>query len=163
MTSSYERSATREAVASTAHETLVFERSFRTSAEKVFGAYADVAVRVKWSAPSETAAVVYSSHDFRIDGLDRFRCGAKDKLEFEGVVSYVEIAAPWRIVYTELISKGHVRLAVSLVTWELTETATGTQLVVTDQIASLVGAEMIDGSRVGMEAALDNLCERLEK
>ena len=101
--------------------------------------------------------MTYASHDFRIDGVDRFVCGGKNDLRFSGVVRYVDITAPWRIVYTEVISEGDKRLAASLVTWSLGDTRDGTRLVVTDQVTSFVGAEMIEGSRMGMAAALDNL------
>ena len=48
-------------------------------------------------------------------------------------------------------------MSVSQVTWQLTGEGDGTWLVVTDQIVSLVGDEMIAGSRAGMTGALDNL------
>jgi len=142
---------------SVAHETLVFERRVRASPEAVFAAYADVGVRTRWSAPSPTAAVVYSSADFRVDGVDSFRCGGVDDLRFAGVVRYLDILDGQRIVYCEVISTSEARLSVSLVTWELSTDGSGTRLVVTDQVTSFVGKEMIDGSRSGMTGALDNL------
>mgnify|MGYP001140740641 CR=1 FL=1 len=112
------------------HETLVFERRFRSSPRAVFAAYADVEARARWSAPSDATAVVYSVSDFRVDGVDRFRCGDKTNLQF---------------------------------TWEIVPDQTASRLVVTDQIASFVGDDMIAGSRVGMNAALDNLVALLER
>lgn len=143
--------------ASVAHETLVFDRSIRASPQAVFAAYADARVRARWSAPSPTAAVIYSSTDFRVDGVDSFRCGSADDLRFTGVVRYLDILDGQRIVYSEVISTSEARLSVSLVTWELSTEGSGTRLVVTDQVTSFVGTEMIDGSRAGMNGALDNL------
>ena len=148
---------------SVVHETLVFERCLRASMETVFAGYADVGVRAAWSAPSPTAAVVYSSDDFRVDGSDVFRCGSATDLRFLGVVRYLDILEGQRIVYSETISMSEARLAASLVTWGLSADGSGTRLVVTDQITSFVGQEMIDGSRAGMIGALDNLVELLDK
>ena len=82
----------------TTHETLLFERRFTSPPGKVFAVYADVDLRVKWSAPSPTAAVVYSSADFRVNGEDRFNCGGADDLRFAGVVRYLDIIEMKRIV-----------------------------------------------------------------
>lgn len=142
---------------SVAHETLVFERRLRASPDAVFAAYADVDARARWSAPSATAAVVYSSADFRVDGTDAFRCGRSDDLRFAGVVRYVDIRDGRRIVYCEVIATSDAPLSASLVTWELSADGSGTRLVVTDQVTSFVGMDMIDGSRSGMNGALDNL------
>ncbi|MEZ4222013.1 MAG: SRPBCC domain-containing protein [Polyangiaceae bacterium] len=152
---------TPSALPSTLHETLVFERQFGSPPEAVFAAYADVDLRSRWSAPSPTAAVVYGSADFRIDGEDRFRCGGRHDLQFTGVVRYLDIVEAQRIVYSEVISSSDARLSVSLVTWDLRRDGEGTHLLVTDHVASFVGADMIDGSRAGMNAALDNLVEAM--
>ncbi len=142
---------------SVAHETLLFERRLRASPEAVFTAYADVALRARWSAPSPSVAVVYAANDFRIDGVDAFRCGSAEDLRFAGVVRYLDILEGRRIVYSEVISASESRLSVSLVTWALCADGAGTQLHVTDHVVSFVGREMIDGSRSGMNGALDNL------
>lgn len=145
------------------HETLVFERRLRAPPHAVFAAFVDVDVRARWSAPSPTARVSYSSADFTVGGEDRFRCGAADDLRFAGHVRYLDIQASRRIVYSELISTSDVRLSASLVTWELESHGTGTRLVVTAQVTSWVGRDMIDGSRAGMNGALDNLVEVVEE
>ncbi len=76
--------------------------------------------------------------------------------------SYLDIQAAHRIVYSEVISTSGAPLSASLVTWELESHGAGSRLVVTAQVTSLVGREMIDGSRAGMDAALDNLVEVVE-
>jgi uncharacterized protein YndB with AHSA1/START domain len=106
--------------------------------------------------------VVYSSADFRVEGEDIFRCGSADDLRFAGVVRYLDILDGQRIVYSEVIATSEARLSVSLVTWELSADGSGTRLVVTDQVTSFVGREMIDGSRSGMNGALDNLASLVD-
>ncbi len=139
-------------------ETLVLERHLDAPVTQVFEAYADVKRRARCSVPSDAAAVVYSEHDFRPSGTDRFKCGSKPDLQFSGLVRYVEIVKPWRIVYTEVISSEQHQLACPLVSWELSSVDAGSLLRVTDHVVSFVGDEMIRGSRMGMNAALDKLC-----
>jgi uncharacterized protein YndB with AHSA1/START domain len=139
------------------HETLTFERELPAPPEVVFNAYADVDARARWSAPSDSVVVVYTLHDLRIGGLDRYRCGEARDPRFEGMVQYVDLVVGSRIVYTEVIARAGKPLSVSLVTWELAPTTTGTRLVVTVQLTSLVGEGMVTGTKVGMAAALDRL------
>jgi uncharacterized protein YndB with AHSA1/START domain len=146
----------------TRHETLVFERRIAAPPEAVFAAYADLEMRTIWTRPSPTAAVVYESDEFQVGGEDTFKCGSSDDLRFAGTVRYMDIVAAQRIVYSELISADEP-LAASLVTWNLFPDRAGTRLVVTDQVASFIGDDMIDGSHAGMNAALNNLVELLEQ
>lgn len=144
------------------HETLTLKREFSATPDRVFAAYADVTQRVRWSNPSDTTAIVYSREEFRAGGVDEFRCGSKGALEYEGVVRYVSIAPPGLIIYTEVISSEAMVLGASLISWEIVTTKKGARLTVTDQVASLQGSRLIDGSRLGMNAALDHLVEMLK-
>lgn len=148
---------------SAVHETLTFERSYPVPVARVFAAYADVEMRARWGVPSDTAAIVYSASDFRVDGRDEFRCGGKSDLPFLGCVRYEDIVENERIVYVESVSEGDRLLSVSLVTWELTPDDTSTKLLVTDQLVALDGADMVSGTRMGTNAALDNLARELTR
>ncbi len=139
------------------HETLTFKRQYTATPDAVFSTYADVEVRARWSAPSDSAVFIYTENDFRVGGIDHFRCGDKRAPQYEGEVRYEDIVSGKRIIYSEAIKAFGKRLSVSLVTWEIVPRATGSRLLVTVQIASLVGDDMIAGTRVGMNAALDNL------
>jgi uncharacterized protein YndB with AHSA1/START domain len=145
------------------HETLTFERDYAATPSVVFSTYADVEARSRWSAPSDRAVVLFTEVDFRVGGTDRFRCGDARNPEYEGEVRYVDIVDGSRILYTEVIATGHDRLSASLVTWDLTPTTSGSRLTVTVQLTSLVGAEMVLGTKVGMNAALDNLAAELAR
>jgi uncharacterized protein YndB with AHSA1/START domain len=145
------------------HGTLTFERRFKVPPSTVFGAYVDIERRARWSAPSDSAVVTYTEHDFRVGGLDRFCCGDKRAPQFEGEVRYEDIAVDERIIYSEVIKANDQRLSISLVTWETSPDGTGSRLTVTVQIASLVGDEMIAGNTMGMNGALDNLARMLEE
>ena len=60
---------------SVTHGTIVVERVYPATPDRVFGAYADVAARSTWGVPSTDDALVYSESDFRVGGRDLYRCG----------------------------------------------------------------------------------------
>ena len=106
--------------------------------------------------------VLYTSANFQVGHGDVFRCGDRSSPQYEGRVHYYDIVPGTRILYSEVISVGEKPLSASLVTWELSEDGFGSRLIVTDQIASFVEDEMIEGSRIGMNAALTNLVATVE-
>ena len=61
-----------------------------------------------------------------------------------------------RIVYTESVSDVSL-LSVALVTWEVIPDGEVSRLIVTDQVASFVGPDMLEGPQSGTAAALDLL------
>ena len=143
------------------HETIRLERQLQHPPAAVFAAYADVEQRVAWTAPSDEEIVIFESDDFSVGGVDRFLCGPRDAPDFVGTTRYEDIVDSERIVFTERLSHGDELLAMSLITWSLTPSKTGTTLVVTDQVASLAGQGPIDGSREGYTAILDRLAAHL--
>ncbi len=145
------------------HETLTFERWLEASSTEVFDAYVDVERRTRWSTPSDSAVFVYLENDFRVGGIDRFRCGDQHAPQYSGSVRYEDIVPGERIIYSETIEAGGERLSVALVSWEFRSEGSGTRLRVTVQIASLVGADMIAGNKTGMDAALENLVALLAR
>lgn len=145
------------------HETLRFQREYAVTPDLVFETYVDVEARARWSAPSDSAVVIYTQDDFRVGGADRYRCGDRRAPQYEGEVRYVDIVDGSRILYSEVITAGEKPLAASMVTWEIAPTTEGSRLTVTVQVASFVGEEMVVGTRVGMNAALDNLGAQLAK
>jgi uncharacterized protein YndB with AHSA1/START domain len=143
------------------HETFVIERTFEASPQRVFAAYADVEMRMRWGVPSDDEQIIYSESNFHVGGSDVYRCGSKGDLKYTGHVRYEHIVGDQRIIFVERVSLGDTELCVSLVSWELLPKQRGTLLVLTDQIASLVGSEMIEGAKRGTSAALDNLARKL--
>ncbi|HMR76786.1 MAG TPA: SRPBCC domain-containing protein [Polyangiaceae bacterium] len=145
------------------HDTIRLERQLAHPPSAVFAAYADVDQRVAWTAPSDDEIVVFEADDFRVGGLDQFRCGPRRAPDFVGTTRYDHIIDNELIVFTERLVHGDQLLAMSLITWALTPTATGTTLVITDQVTSLAGQGPIDGSRDGYAAILDRLATHLQE
>lgn len=143
---------------SVAHDTLRFERHLSHPPSVVFAAYADIDQRIVWSAPSDDEIVVFESHDFRVDGIDRFICGPRDAPSFAGTTRYEHIVDDEVIVFTErLVTDGGDLLAMSLVAWVVEPHEGGTLLSISDQVTSVVGDGPIEGSQHGYAAMLDQL------
>ena len=143
-----------------AHETIVLGREFPHSPARLFAAYADVEQRAVWSAPSAEEFVEFDTHDFRVGGVDEFRCGLRDAPEstFAGTTRYEDIVDDACLVFTErLVTAAGELLAMSLVTWAIEPTDVGSRLAITDQVTSVQGDGPIDGSRHGYTAMLEQL------
>jgi len=145
------------------HATLVFEREIPATVEKVLAAFANACIRSEWSAPSDTATIIYDQEDFREGGEDRFRCGARSNPDIHGVTRYLEIIPDRRIVSSETISMGGKRLCASLITLELAQSGSRTKLRSTIQVASFMGQDMIEGTETGNNGSLDSLVDYLAR
>ena len=143
--------------------TLVFERAVPATIERVFEAFADAKLRVAWSAPTDTATIIYDQEDFRVGGVDRFRCGSKDNPNIHGTTTYIEIVPLKRIVQMETIDMQGRRLAASLSTLELTPSGKHTSLKNTVQVTSFIGEDMIKGHEQGHTGSLNMLVQFFER
>lgn len=146
-------------VNSALHATLVFQREITAPVEKVFAALADSQARSDWGTPSDTAALIYDSADFREGGEDRFRCGSKSNPNIHGHTRYLEIIPNRRIVSSETITVDGKRLCASLTTLELQAVDGITQLKSTSQVVSFIGQDMINGHEIGNNSSLDHLVD----
>ena len=144
------------------HATLVFEHEVSAPINAVFAAFASAELRSEWGAPSETAVIIYDVEDFREGGVDQYRCGSKQDPNIHGTTHYLEIIENTRIVSSETIAVGGRRLCASLTTLELMPSGRGTKLKSTTQVASFIGAAMIDGHKAGQAASLNNLVQYFE-
>lgn len=139
------------------HDTIVLERTYATAPARVFQAFADVEARLRWGTPSSATGLVYDAADFRVGGLDISRCGPKGHLIYRVESRYWDIVPDVRVIWSEVVSEGVNRLSISLITVAVEAAEGGTRLAFTDQIVSYGSASMIEGSRQGYGAALDNL------
>jgi uncharacterized protein YndB with AHSA1/START domain len=144
------------------HTTLVFERICAAPVERVFAAFANPAERANWGTPSETAAFIYDKGDFRERGEDVFRCGDKSNPQYRGVTTYYDIAPNERIIASEVVESKGRKLLISMSTTTFKPEGTGTRLIVTAQLTSLTGEDMLNGAKFGHNASLDNLVKAMQ-
>jgi uncharacterized protein YndB with AHSA1/START domain len=149
--------------AGTAHDTIVMERTYKASPQRVFAAWASVEARERWSPPSPEIRVVYDSHNFRVGGIDVVRCGESGDMRFLAHVWYADIIPDRRIVMAERVSEAGKRVSAALITVELRPSGRDTLLALTLQITAIDGSDMLAGYRQGWGAALDNLASEFNR
>jgi uncharacterized protein YndB with AHSA1/START domain len=143
------------------HKTVKLKFKFNFKVEKVYKAFSSIEARKKWSVPKGDA-IKYLKSDFTVGGVDRFKCGSPQAMEFGGVVHYEDIVKNKRIVSTETITYKSKRISSALVTTEFIEADAFTLLILTAQVASYDGMDMSKGYKQGWKSVLSNLNEYLK-
>jgi uncharacterized protein YndB with AHSA1/START domain len=115
------------------HGTIVVERSFKASPEKVFAAWADPVAQGRWAVPGDDWALAEFEHDFKVGGRNMSFFGPKGAPRFRSVGHYLDIVPNERIVNAEAMHDGELRTSATLYTVELQEENGGTHLILTDQ------------------------------
>lgn len=144
------------------HENWNVERDYPHPPERVFAAWADPAVKVRWFDLSGSTIPDYRS-DFRVGGAESFRSPAGGQPFFTYDAQYRDIIDNHRIVTTYEMTIDGQRMSVSVATVELTGIATGTHLVYTEQGAYLDGLDEAQSRRTGTSTQLDNLAVVLQE
>lgn len=144
------------------HATIVLDRRYEAAPSRVFAEFANPVMRGQWSAPSGDE-LVYEESAFRVGGRDVFRCGPKGDLKFRGETVYHVIAPDVCVISSESLTANGRHLAVSLNTLEFQEDGGGTNLTLTIQIVSSVGADMVKGFEAGNRSALEGLATHLAR
>lgn len=144
------------------HETLVFERDFDATPERLFQAYTDPTERQIWSAPTPESVIIIDETDVRTGGRETARCGSAGKLNWTMKVVYHRVTEGRQITFTEELWDGDEILTVALTTFDFEKRGTtGARLKLTDQITSFVGKGGAAGHREGYKKALANLAASL--
>jgi uncharacterized protein YndB with AHSA1/START domain len=142
---------------STEHATFVIERTYPTSRDRVFAAWADKAAKASWFGTSGSEE---HELDFRVGGREHLRA------EVEGGVYtfdalYQDIVDDERIVYSYEMHHGDARMSVSVTTVELSDAEGGTQLRLTEQGVFLDGEDTPQAREHGTGELLDALGKAL--
>ena len=141
----------------TKHDTLVLERTYQASPERVFAAWSDPDIRKEWDVPGDGWELAEMEMDFRIGGRESSRFGPPGGPYYQAEGVYLDIVPDRRIVSAGTMHEGEVRTAVTLATVELFPEGNGTRLRLTDQSAFLEGREDAADRRSGYGTTLAKL------
>ncbi len=144
------------------HSTFTIERSYPTTPERVFAAFADPQKKRRWYAESGGKMPEIFEMDFRVGGNDRTQSRMGPDTPFPGVPltnhsTYQDIEPNRRIVFAYTMSVGDRRISANLATVEFIATAKGTDLVFTDQGAFFEGSDGPKMREQGWSHLLDGL------
>lgn len=139
------------------HSTLVLGRTYDAPMSRVFEAITDPEERAH--VLCLRSAFIYSLEeaDFRVGGRDVFRFGPRRGFQFKGETAYHVISPNRRIICTDIVHAGSVRLWVGLTSIELAPTGKRTQVKVTTQIVRLDDDDSVEGAESRYAVLLDNL------
>jgi len=135
---------------SAVHATFAIERTYPASPARVFKAWADPAAKASWAFKA-------SEFDFRVGGRELNRGGPPGGEVYTYDARYQDIVPDQRIVYSYTMDRGSMRISVSVATVEFKRTATGTQLILTEQGVFLDGGDTPAMREHGTRAMLDKL------
>lgn len=146
---------------SVTHATFALEHRYAAPPARVFGAWADPAIKTRWFTGALDPATAPMSMDFRVGGTEQAVTSADGGpvIVYEGV--FRDIVPGERIVVANWIDVDGERISVSQFTAEFRADGNGTRLVVTEQGAYLDGHDNPDSRAIGIRAQLDALAAEL--
>jgi uncharacterized protein YndB with AHSA1/START domain len=149
------------------HATFTVERSYKVPSDRVFAALSDPAIKRTWFAQSDHHELVAFDSDFRAGGVQRLHYKFGDQSPFPGADLTDEgvfqaIVPGSRIVTTSTMAIAGQPMSVSLTTYELLPTDTGTDLICTNQIAFFENSDGPVMRERGWRVLLDKLGKLLE-
>lgn len=119
------------------HSTFVIERNYPQSPQRVYAAFAQPARKRRWYAEGDHEIQEFEM-EFRVGGSERFSYRFKEGHPIAGSAianesNYQDIVPEKRIVTTTRMSLNEKPILVAVLTLEFAATATGTNLVFTNQ------------------------------
>ena len=93
------------------HSTFVVERTYPTTAARVFAAFSNPKTKRRWFAEGEGWQIDEFNVDFRVGGRETSRFRFKDGLPIGNDTVYQDIVTDKRIVSGKPDAKGHLQLA----------------------------------------------------
>jgi len=138
------------------HGSFTIEREFTQPISKVYGAFADKALKTRWFGASDDYKL-----DFQVGGREVNIAVPHEGLSFHYEALYYDIVPNQRIVYSYEMYMNNKRISVSLATIEFTEAEGKTKLTLREDGAFLDGDDTVDARESGTRQLLDRLEENL--
>lgn len=132
-------------------------RTIAAPPARLWSLLTDPQAREAWGAPSDEAVLILDKADLREGGQERHRCGPKEAPDFIVDTHWYHLDAPERACYTETLTIGDARLAVSLVTYRLAAADAGCHLTVDVAVSSMTDDPVTEDFHGGWTSGLDRL------
>jgi uncharacterized protein YndB with AHSA1/START domain len=145
------------------HKSFTIERTYPTTAARVFRAHSDPDQKRRWFAEGKGFIVDSYTLGFKVGGFERsrFRFGADGPpMTFDGV--YLDIVANERIVLAYAMTIAGAPMSSSLSTIEIVPAGAGTLLRYTEHTAFVDGNDGSAARRSGSLGLLEALARELE-
>ena len=140
------------------HDTFALERTYPTSPERVFAAWASSEAKARWfGEDDEFEKTDAHTLDLREGGRERFAGIAPGGTPVTYDAVYEDIVDGDRIVLSYGMHMGGRRISVSLMTVEIAGVPGGARLVLTEQDTFLDGLDNVEQRRGGTEQLLEKL------
>jgi uncharacterized protein YndB with AHSA1/START domain len=141
-----------------AHTSFVIQRSLPGRPAHAFRFWSEPALKARWNECHADWRVVEDRVEFRVGGLEAKRWQTPDGAEQSFHAHYLDIAAPYRLIYAYEMSFAGSRVSASLVTIELEADGAKTRMTYTEQVAMIAGGDAARDQRLaGTEEGLDRL------
>jgi uncharacterized protein YndB with AHSA1/START domain len=151
------------AKSSVARGAVVLERTYRATPDQVFRAWEDVETRARWSKPWPEMDLVYDRHDFRTGGTDTYRCGLDGHFNWAAEVQYLDIVRNKRLIYSERMAEEGKPQSTALIAVEFFAKGRETLQIVSIDILTLDGSNMLEGYAGSWDPVLDNLASEFRQ
>lgn len=150
------------------HSTFAIERSYPTTPERVFAAFADPAKKRRWFVEGDHHEVEHYEMDFRVGGKERARFRFKEGTPLKGIACtndtiYQDIVPGHRVVFASTMSVGEKCISASLGTVEFLPSKAGTDLIFTHQGAFFEGADGPEMREEGWRGLLERLTKEFSR
>jgi uncharacterized protein YndB with AHSA1/START domain len=153
-------------VPSVNHSTFVINRSYPTTVERVFAAFANPAKKRRWFVEGPHKEIDQYQMDFQVGGTELVRYhyvqgSPYPDAPFVNTGSFQDIVSNRRIVHASTMSLNGKCFSASLITFEFLPSDAGVNLVFTFQGAFFEGSDGPQIREMGWNKLLDQLAEDL--
>jgi uncharacterized protein YndB with AHSA1/START domain len=144
------------------HDTLVTERIYDATPDRVFAAWRDPAIKREWFAEGEGWRVEDYGLDFRVGGREFGRFRFANGPETRNDTVYLDIVTDRRIVMAYTMTVDGAIISASLGTVEFEASGSRTRLIYTEQGAFFNGADGPASRTQGWRGLLESLAATLD-